>query len=192
MTDTNPSPVPGQHDTAAYRFPTGTPTLDPAGYPPASYAPSGYQEADYWAARYRTQRTRTRIASAIAAVAVLGSVAAGTVAWKAVTTNPLASAAEQLAQGLGQGGGLDGLVPEGDAPQSPDGTTPKDTAPDGTSPQLPESLRSLGAALGITDLNDLIDRAVDMGLVSAEDADKLRAFVPQTPQDAPADPGAEG
>jgi hypothetical protein len=202
MTDHYP-PGPDQHDTAAFARPlppaAATGTADPyagqaAGYPyatasphqwvPGPVAPTGSNpEADYWAARYRSQRTWTRVLAAVTLLATLGLVAAGFAAWQLARTNPMVAAASDLADGLGQVP----VFPEDAAPEdaAPDGTSPDGNVPDAPAPgsgdlplselPLPDSLKSLAATLGITDVGQLLDMAVANGLMSQEDADRIRA-----------------
>ncbi len=190
-------PAPGQHDTTAIPRPyppTGEapgyePGYDPryapgfgVGYPPG-YIP-GNPAADAWETKYRSQRTRTRIAVAVAAVTSALALVLGVAAWQ-VSQNPLLSAASQLASG---DLGLEGLTP----PAAPDSTSPDATTPDGTAPDaqapdgldvplselpIPDSLKSLAATVGITDVGQLLDLAVANGLMSQEDADNLRAGI---------------
>ena len=199
-------PAPEQHDTTAIPRPYpptgGAPGYAP-GYAPGSdpryapgfgagYAPGyipGNPAADAWETKYRSQRTRTRIAVAVAAVTSALALVLGVAAWQ-VSQNPLLSAASQLASG---DLGLEGLTPPA-APDStsPEATTPDGTAPDGTAPDaqapegldvplselpIPDSLKSLAATVGITDVGQLLDLAVANGLMSQEDADNLRAGI---------------
>jgi hypothetical protein len=151
-------------------------------------------EADYWAARYRTQRTWTRVLAGLVVLALLGVLGLGIAAWQFATANPLVAAASDLADGLaaapeGEAGapeptdpdggseGLEELIPEG---LLPDGGAPEGSDPDGSAPNLselplPESLQDLAGALGITDVDQLLDLAVANGLLSPEDAEQLRA-----------------
>jgi hypothetical protein len=146
------------------------------------YIPSN-PAADAWESKYRSQRTRTRVALAVAAVASALALVLGVAVWQ-VSQNPLLSAASQLASGDLD---LEGLTP----PVGPDGTTP-DTPPDATTPgnpapdgldvplselPIPDSLKSKASAIGITDVGQLLDLAVANGLMSQEDADKIRAGI---------------
>jgi hypothetical protein len=181
--------------------PAGYPytTASPHQWVPGPVAPAASNpEADYWAARYRSQRTWTRVLAAVGLLATLGLVATGFAAWQFARTNPLVAAATDLADGLGQVPALpEGTFPEDTAPEgttpegtTPEGTTPEDTTPEGTTPDapapqsgdlplselpLPDSLKSLAATLGITDVGQLLDMAVANGLMTQEDADRIRA-----------------
>jgi hypothetical protein len=190
--------APEQHDTTAIPRPY-PPTGEAPGYAPhpgydPRYAPGfgggygpGYvpanPAADAWETKYRSQRTRTRVAVAVAAVTSALALVLGVAAWQ-VSQNPLLSAASQLASGDLD---LEGLTP----PAAPDGTapgtTPDATTPDGTAPNgldvplselpIPDSLKSMASAIGITDVGQLLDLAVANGLLSQEDADKIRAGI---------------
>jgi len=155
------------------------------GYGPAY--PTANPAADAWEAKYLSQRTRTRIAVAIAAVASAATLVLGVAVWQ-INQNPLFSAASQLASGLGQGDlDLEGLVPpanpdEGDTPAAPDATTPDAPGPNGTDVPLsdlplPDGLKNLASALGITEVGQLLDLAVANGVMTQEDADNLRAAI---------------
>lgn len=195
-----PRPYPPTGEAPGYA-PGHGPGYDPryapgfgAGYAPG-YVP-GHPAVDAWETKYRSQRTRTRIAVGIAAVSSAVALVLGVAAWQ-IAQNPLLSAASQLASG-----DLDGITPP--APElttpdlttpdatTPDGTAPDATTPDGTTPDapapdaldvplselpLPDSLKSLASAVGITDVGQLLDLAVANGIMSAEDADKLRAGI---------------
>lgn len=192
-----PPPTPGQHDTTAIPRPyppahaTGghgpghAPGYGP-GYAPGygpGYGP-GQPTPDAWEAKYRRQRTRTRVAVAVAAVASVVALALGVAAWQ-VSQSPLFSAASELASG---GLDLGGITP----PTSPQDATPDGLSPDGTTPDaqvpdsldvplselpIPDSLKSLASAVGITDVGQLLDLAVANGIMTQEDADKLRAGI---------------
>jgi hypothetical protein len=198
VTDMYSPSAPEQHDTTAIPRPY-PPTGEAPGYAPhpgydPRYAPGfgggygpGYvpanPAADAWETKYRSQRTRTRVAVAVAAVTSALALVLGVAAWQ-VSQNPLLSAASQLATG---GLDLEGLTP----PAAPDGTapgtTPDATTPDGTAPNgldvplselpIPDSLKSMASAIGITDVGQLLDLAVANGLLSQEDADKIRAGI---------------
>ena len=83
----------------------------------------------------------------------------------------------------------DGSAPQGTTPDGsiPDGSAPEGAAPDAQSPgsgsvpmdslPLPDSLRSLASSLGITDLGQLVQLGVSMGLISEEQAADLLAAV---------------
>jgi hypothetical protein len=200
VTDMYPPSAPEQHDTTAIPRPyppTGeAPGFGPGygpGYDPR-YAPGfaqgygpgyipGNPAADAWETKYRSQRTRARIAVAVAAVTSAVALVLGVAAWQ-FSQNPLLSAASQLASGDLN---LEGLTP----PATPDGTAPG-TPPDGSAPDapglegldvplselpLPDSLKSMASAIGITDVGQLLDLAVANGIMSQEDADKLRAGI---------------
>jgi hypothetical protein len=196
--------APEQHDTTAIPRPY-PPTGEAPGYAPgygpgydpryapgfgAGHAPGyvpGNPAADAWESKYRGQRTRTRVAVAIAAVTSAAALIMGFATWQ-LSQNPLLSAASDLASGDLD---LEGLLP----PATPEGTTPgttPDATPDGTAPDapgtdgldiplselpLPEGLQSLASTLGITDVGQLLDLAVANGIMSQEDADKLRAGI---------------
>jgi hypothetical protein len=197
VTDTYPPSAPEQHDTTAMPRPYSTagpgpgypPGYDPRyapgyapGYPPGGYIP-GNPAADAWESKFRSQRTRTRIAVAVAAVTTAAALIMGFATWQ-LSQNPLLSAASDLASGDLN---LDGLLP----PTTPEGSTPG-TTPEGTTPDapgtdgldiplselpLPEGLQGLASTFGITDVGQLLDLAVANGIMSQEDADKLRAGI---------------
>jgi len=67
-------------------------------------------------------------------------------------------------------------------PDCTDGTAPDAPGTDGldiplSELPLPEGLQSLASTLGITDVGQLLDLAVANGIMSQEDADKLRAGI---------------
>ncbi len=110
-------------------------------------------------------------------------------AWQ-VSQNPLLAAASQLASGdLNLGGITPPATPDGTVPDTttPDATTPGGTAPDAQAPNsldvplselpIPDSLKSMASAVGITDVGQLLDLAVANGIMTQEDADKLRAGI---------------
>jgi hypothetical protein len=182
---------PAQHDTAAYARPlppsagaqaAGEPLEPTSGWYPTPEMPTN-PEAAHWHARYRRQRTITAVLGVGIAVALMAVVGLGVAAWQLARSNPLMTAASDLAAGLGQdpgalqGGGHPQATPDEGGATPGDATAPDSGAPDasGQDIPLPEPLRNLGSALGITDVGDLIDLAVANGLMSAEDADKLRA-----------------
>jgi hypothetical protein len=158
---------------------------NPGWYVPGQAAPVGNPEAEYWAGRFRRQRTMTRVVAGVAALGAVLAIGIGVAAVQAVRDNPVAAAAERLGSALGQvpelgvpAPGEQGAAPEGAAPQEPDGMAP--TTPDELDEQaipLPEPLRGLGNALGITDARQLLDLAVANGLMSEADAEKLRAAI---------------
>lgn len=182
-TATQPGPWYGQADPGQGPGYGPGPAYGP-GYGPAY--PAANPAADAWEAKYLSQRTRTRIAVAIAAVASAATLVLGVAVWQ-INQNPLFSAASQLASGLGQGDlDLDGLVPanpdEGDTPAAPDATTPDAPGPNGTDVPLsdlplPDGLKNLASALGITEVGQLLDLAVANGVMTQEDADNLRAAI---------------
>jgi hypothetical protein len=193
--------APEQHDTTAIPRPY-PPTGEAPGYAPGygagydpRYAPGftpgygpgyipGNPAADAWETKYRRQRTRTRVAVAVAAVTSAVALVLGVAAWQ-VSQNPLLSAASQLASGdLNLGGTTPPATPDGTAPEAttPDGTTPDATTPNGLDVPLselpiPDSLKSMASAVGITDVGQLLDMAVANGIMKQEDADKLRAAI---------------
>jgi hypothetical protein len=197
VTDTYPPSAPEQHDTTAIPRPYPpagqAPGYDPRytpgyapGYPPGGYIP-GNPAADAWESKFRSQRTKTRIAVAVAAVTSAAALIMGFATWQ-LSQNPLLSAASELASGDLN---LDGLLPPTTPEDSTPGTTP-DATPDGTAPDapgtdgldiplselpLPEGLQSLAATFGINDVGQLLDLAVANGIMSQEDADKLRAGI---------------
>jgi hypothetical protein len=205
MTDMYSPSAPEQHDTTAIPRPY-PPAGEAPGYAPGygpgydpRYAPgfgAGYDPgyipgnpaADAWESKYRSQRTRTRIAVAVAAVTSAVALVLGVAAWQ-VSQNPLLSAASQLASGdLNLGGITPPTAPDGAAPgTTPDGTTPDGTAPDAQAPTgpdvplselpIPDSLKNMASAVGITDVGQLLDMAVANGIMKQEDADKLRAAI---------------
>lgn len=141
-------------------------------------------EADYWAGKYRSQRRWTRILAAAVIVGTLAVVGVGFAALQSGTSNVADSGSSST---LPDGstptlpGAPDSTTPEG---TTPNGTTPNGTTPDGTSPNgtgsvpldslpLPDSLKSLASAFGITDINQLLDLAVSNGMMSEEDAQRL-------------------
>jgi hypothetical protein len=205
VTDMYSPSAPEQHDTTAIPRPY-PPTGEAPGYTPgygpgydpryapgfgAGYGPGyvpGNPAADAWETKYRSQRTRTRVAVAVAAVTSALALVLGVAAWQ-VSQNPLLSAASQLASGdLDLEGLTPPAAPEGTAPgTTPDATTPDAPTPDGTAPDgldvplselpLPDSLKDMASAIGITDVGQLLDLAVANGLMSQEDADKIRAGI---------------
>ena len=119
----------------------------------------------------------------MAAVTSAAALIMGFATWQ-LSQNPLLSAASDLASGDLN---LDGLLP----PTTPEGSTPG-TTPEGTTPDapgtdgldiplselpLPEGLQGLASTFGITDVGQLLDLAVANGIMSQEDADKLRAGI---------------
>jgi hypothetical protein len=132
------------------------------------------QDAAYWQAKYRRQRTWLGVVAGMALLALLGVVGLGFAAYQAVTANPLVAAAQDLGRQL-QGGTDDGQSDQ--APSAPEDTSPQDPqqAPGATGIPLPEQLQGLGQALGVTDVGQLLDMAVQNGLMSQEQADQLRA-----------------
>jgi hypothetical protein len=190
MTDQYLPPAPDQHDTAAFARPVPPTAQGQAAgggshdwFVPGQAIPVGNPEAEYWASRFRRQRTWTRVMVAAVALGAVVTVGLGITAVQAFRSNPLVAAASNLGESLGQtpdlalpgtGGGND--LPEGAAPQSPsDGVQPQGPGTDGQAIPLPAPLQGLGNALGITDARQLIDLAVANGLMSEEDADKVRA-----------------
>ena len=121
---------------------------------------------------------------AIAAVASAATLVLGAAVWQ-INQNPLFSAASQLASGLGQGDlGLDDIVPPGNPLDggTPDATTPDAPVPNGADVPLsdlplPDGLKSLASALGITEVGQLLDLAVANGMMTEEDANNLRAAI---------------
>ncbi|MGB8021410.1 MAG: hypothetical protein WCF04_09305 [Candidatus Nanopelagicales bacterium] len=183
-----PTPAPGEHDTTALPLP---PAAVPAGATTGGYA-SGYGyggayaqaagDAAYWEGRYRKERTRKRILLVTAVLTGMLAIGLGITAWGLAQTNPLVSAATDLADRLdgdSTDSQPDAIAPDGTSPDTtaPDSTTPDDAEGDGSAQdlQLPESLRDLGSALGITDVDQLIDMAESAGLLTQEQADQLRA-----------------
>ena len=181
-----------EHDTMV--IPTGAGATAPQGQPypgqpspgqpysgqpyPGPGAPVGVAgtsaEAAYWQAKYRRQRIWLGVVAGTALLALLGVVGLGFAAYQAVTSNPLVAAAQELGD-LVQGGGQaeqDQALPEGTLPDSPEGQ-----APGTTGVPLPEPLQDLGAALGITDVGQLLDLAVAQGLMTQEQADALAAAI---------------
>lgn len=155
---------------------------NPGEYPP----PVGNPEAERWAARYRRQRSITTVLAVAVAMALVGVLGLGVAAWQFARSNPVLDSVSELAAGLGAS--PDGLLPEGVSPEGdegglvPDGTAPDGTTPDGESPDLsdlplPEPLRGLGSALGITDVGQLLDLAVVNGLMTQAEADDLRRAI---------------
>jgi hypothetical protein len=171
------------HDTTVIpRVPTG------AGYPPAQgvapYGPADPQAA-HWERRYRRQRTFLQVLAAVVLVGVLAVVGLGFAAWQALRDNPLVNAAQDLSSSLGgstgEGSPLDGLLPADPAPDAPaqDGAPDAPALPEGGEGgvPLPEELRDLGDALGITDVRQLLDLAVANGLMTQEQADAVAAAI---------------
>jgi hypothetical protein len=180
-----------EHDTMV--IPTGAGATAPPGqpypgqpypgqpYPGQAYAAPGAPvgpagtgtEAAYWQAKYRRQRIWLGVVAGTALLALLGVVGLGFAAYQAVTSNPLVAAAQELGD-LVQGGGAeqDQALPEGTLPESPEAQ-----APGTTGVPLPEPLQDLGAALGITDVGQLLDLAVAQGLMTQEQADALAAAI---------------
>lgn len=202
MTHQYPAPAAQEHDTTALPFPPVAAQSDaPVGGPASGYGYSGAYaqasaEAAHWEGRFRRERTRKRILAVTTVLAGMLAIGLGVTAWGLAQTNPLVSTASGLADRLGGSSG--GSQPDASSPDanSPDAISPDATAPDPTSPsqsptspdgsagdgtapdlQLPEALRDLGSALGITDVNQLIDMAVSGGLLTQEQADQLRALL---------------
>lgn len=191
MTDQYLPPAPDQHDTSAFVRPvppTGPGQAPGAGrqdwFVPGQATPVGNPEAEYWASRFRRQRTWTRVMAGALALGAVVTVGLGITAVQGFLADPLGVAASNIAESQGQspdlaapGTGEGGDLPEGSVPQSPSdgGQSPEPGTPDGQAIPLPEPLQGLGNALGITDARQLIDLAVANGLMSQEDADKVRA-----------------
>ncbi|HEX6888325.1 MAG TPA: hypothetical protein VF143_09475 [Candidatus Nanopelagicales bacterium] len=161
------SPYPGEPRTGS-QWATGIAPGAPAG----PGAPG--QDAAYWQAKYRRQRAWLGVVAGMALLAMLGVVGLGFAAYQAVTANPLVAAAQDLGRQL-QGGTDDGQSDQ--APNAPEDSAPQDPqqAPGATGIPLPEQLQGLGQALGVTDVGQLLDMAVQNGLMSQEQADQLRA-----------------
>jgi len=197
VTDMYPPPAPGQHDTTAIQRPQ-PPMGDapggaygygpglPAGYGPADpgyYGPGfpGNPAADAWEARFRKQRTRTRIAVTVAAVVSVLALVLGVAAWQLSQSNPLLAAAADLGSGLDDLG-PDEAVPPATTPDDGTGSAPDTSAPGGAADgiplselPLPDALKDLASNLGITEVGQLLDLAVANGLMSQEEADRVRA-----------------
>jgi hypothetical protein len=182
--------APGAPTSPAYGY--GQPgTQSGPGYGPGWYGgpagapPVGNPEAERWAARYRRQRTITTVLAIGVAVALVGVLGMGVAAWQFARSNPVLDSVSELAEGLG--GSPEGLLPEDLLPEGEEGLVPDGTSPDGTSPDgeapglselpLPEPLRGLGSALGITDVGQLLDLAVANGLMTQAEADDLRRAI---------------
>lgn len=194
MANQFPIPAPGEHDTTALPFP---PAAAQSGATPSGYAhgyASGYGygydgsyaqgagDAAYWEGRFRKERTRKRILLVTTVLAGMLAIGLGVTAWGLAQTNPLVSAATDLADRLDGGSGdsqPDAVAPDSASPDTtdPDSTSPDRAEDDGSAPDvpLPQSLQDLGSALGITDVDQLIDMAVSAGLLTQEQADQLRA-----------------
>lgn len=191
-------PAPDQHDTAAFARPVPPPQAEqpggPGWYVPGESVGRSNPEADYWAGKYRRQRRWTRALAAGATGTVLVAVGLGFVAWQSGSSDDLATAGQTQTDGTTPEATPDGATPEGTTPDgtvpdstSPNGTAPDDTAPDAQAPDsssvpldslpLPDSLRSLASTLGITDLSQLVQMGVSMGMISEEDAADLLAAV---------------
>ncbi|MGB7979992.1 MAG: hypothetical protein WCF36_04275 [Candidatus Nanopelagicales bacterium] len=186
---------PRAHDTTALpRDPQGYSGWGP-GYPPGhGYAP-GYppvnHEAVAWQQKFARQRTRTRIAVALAALTSVAALVLGVATWQ-LASNPLFGSASDIIAGAGSGDlNLDDLLPGDAAPDSdqpgdgqPDSSVPDTSAPGQDIPlselPLPDSLKSLASALGITDLGQLLDLAVANGMMSQAEADQLLAALAAT------------
>ncbi len=165
------------------------PGVVPGFGPRTAGQPHANPEADAWEARYLMQRTRTRVAISVAVVASVVALGLGVVAWQLAQVSPLLSAASELAAGLGDenlaGEGLvaDGPVADGSVSEdsSPEGSTPGGSAepPDVVISDLtvPDEVKDLAAVLGITDVGQLLDLAVGSGLMTEEDAERLRTAV---------------
>ncbi len=179
----------GQHETTALpRVPQGYAGAAPGYAPDAAFAP-GYapvnHEAALWQEKFARQRARTRVAVVVAALASVAALVLGVATWQ-LANNSLFGSSASIAAGLGSGDlNLDELVP-GATPEGalPEGTTPDGSAPGATTPggdlplselPLPDSLKSLAATVGITDVGQLLDLAVANGMMSQSDADQLRA-----------------
>ncbi len=179
------------HDTMVIQRPSaGGPQWQPGpaapypGQPGLPYDPAG--SAAHWEARYRRQRMFLGVLAAFVLLGTLAVVGVGFAAWQAIRSNPLVDAAQGLSDTLGGSSGdrnpLDGLLPQ---VPSPEGATPEEGTPtDPGAPgegqgelALPEELRDLGSALGITDVRQLLDLAVANGLMTQEQADALAAAI---------------
>jgi hypothetical protein len=172
-----PPPPADQQDTAVFVRP-----LPPnAAYPqaahaqPGAYPPPGNPQADYWEARFRRQRRWTRVLAVVLVLGVLGTAASAVAAWQLLRANPLASSVSELADGLGLDSGR--LVP---GPEDPPADEPGQAAAEDLPIEalpIPQEIKDLAATLGITDAGQLLDLAVANGLMSAQDAERLRAAI---------------
>lgn len=134
----------------------------------------GNPEAEYWQGRYRRQRTWTIVlggllAAGLVFLAVPAALLAGGLIARDATTAGSSEPAPATPDGSDQ------LPSTPDGQTSPDGEgTPDGGGDDLTTAPLPEELRGLGSMLGINNLDELLDKAVSMGLMTEEQADKLR------------------
>ena len=173
----------------------------PGGYVPGESVGRSNPEADYWAGKYQRQRRWTRVLAGGATAAVLVAVGLGFAALQSGSSDEVATAGQTQTDATTpdtvtpDGTSPEGTTPEGSTPDgsAPEGTTPEGTTPDGgvtpdtqtpdsgsvplDSLPLPDSLRSLASTLGITDLNQLVQMGVSMGMISEEDAADLLAAV---------------
>lgn len=133
----------------------------------------GNPEAEYWQGRYRRQRTWT---------AVLGGLLAAGLLFLAVPAvliagGLLANNATSVSQGSNEtdSNELAPTTPDGQAAPDSEGAPDGHTGPDDlTTAPLPDQLKGLGSMLGINNLDELLDKAVSMGLLTQEQADQLR------------------
>lgn len=146
--------------------------MGPPGYgvsPGWASAPGGGNpEAAYWERRYRRLRTWTLLLVAGLVAGVLVVIGGGLLAWNVL----LPRAASSVSQGLTES--MPDLGLPGDSAPAPDVPEDGDAPSDLSGVPLPEQLRGLGSALGIENVEELLDAAVSMGLMSQEQADQLR------------------
>ena len=144
-----------------------------------AYAP-GSPEAAYWESKYRRQRTWTRVLGATMVAGLLLLVGGGLLLWTVVLPRAASTVTQQLSDVL-PGLGLpdsDGSVPAPSTPNAPEGGDGQAPAPEDLSDvPLPDQLRGLGSMLGITNLEQLLDTAVSMGLMTEAQADQLREAI---------------
>lgn len=164
---------------------SGAPASD-GGYPGAGYtwappASVGGAEAAYWESRFRRQRTWTRFLGATIAAGLLLFVGGGLFVWNVVIPRAASTVSQGLTDSLAGPAApdSDSAKPGGGTPDpAPEGGTGQGPAPQGLSDvPLPEQLRGLGSMLGIDNVDDLLDTAVSMGLMSQEQADRIREVV---------------
>lgn len=153
-----------------------------AGYP-AGWVPGespANPEAAYWESRFRRQRTWTRFLGATIAAGVLLFVGGSLFVWNVVLPRATDSLSQELGAAL-PGLGLpdsDSFAPDPTSPDAPLGDGGQGPAPDDLSDvPLPDQLKGIGSRLGIDNMEELLDTAVSMGLMSPEQADQIREAV---------------
>lgn len=178
----------GQHDTNVLWPTAGAATQTGYGLPQGEQPPPQHQqafvpgnpEAAYWESKYRRQRTWTAVLGATMVAGLLLFVGGGLFIWNVALPRAASTVSQQLSDVL-PGLGLpdsDGLLPAPNSPNTPEGGGGQAPAPQDLSDiPLPEQLRGLGSMLGISNLEQLLDTAVSMGLMTQEQADQLRGAI---------------